>query len=113
MLTINPARMTPHAFEADPGWAVLADYLQKAAAVGAVVRLSARPETLTPAEAARRPGMSRSTISRRIRSGEIKAVKVGTHHRIPVLEFRRFRDAMTGAMIADASPDIEADLYDE
>jgi excisionase family DNA binding protein len=55
--------------------------------------------------------MSRSTITRRIRSGEIKAVKVGTHHRIPVREFERFRDAMMGTMIADSSADIEADLY--
>ena len=113
MLTIDPARMTRHDFDrnADPEWAALADYLRAAAAAGAVVRLSARPETLTPAEAAARLGMSRSTITRRIRSGEIKSVKVGTHHRIPIREFERFRDTMMGAMIADASADIEADLY--
>jgi hypothetical protein len=49
MLTIDPKRMTSHAFDrnADPEWAALADYLREAAAAGAVVRLTARPETLT------------------------------------------------------------------
>ena len=113
MLTIDPARMTSRAFDrrADPEWAALADYLRAAAAAGAIVRLSARPATLTPAEAAARLGMSRSTVTRRIRNGEIKAVKVGTHHRIPIREFERFRDAMMGAMITDVSAGLEADLY--
>ena len=113
MLTIDPKRMTSHAFdrEVDPEWAALADYLREAAAAGAIVRLTARPETFTPAEAAARLGMSRSTIARRIKSGEITAVRVGTHYRIPAREFERFRDAMMGAMISDVSADLEADLY--
>jgi excisionase family DNA binding protein len=113
MLTIDPKRMTSHTFDrnVDPEWAALADYLREAAAAGAIVRLTARPETLTPAEAATRLGMSRSTIARRIKSGEISAVRVGTHYRIPAREFERFRDALMGAMISDVSADLEADLY--
>jgi excisionase family DNA binding protein len=113
MLTIDPTRMTSHDFDrkADPEWAALADYLREAAAAGAVVRLTARPETLTPAQAAARLGMSRSTIARRIKNGEITAVRVGSHYRIPVREFERFRDAVMGAMISDVSADLEADLY--
>lgn len=68
-----------------------------------LVRLTARPEFLTPAEAAARLGTSRSTIARRIKSGEIAAVKTGTHYRIPMREFERFRDATLSAMISDVS----------
>jgi excisionase family DNA binding protein len=53
--------------------------------------------------------MSRSTVTRRIKSGEINAVRVGAHYRIPIREFERFHDALMGAMISDAS----ADLYDQ
>jgi excisionase family DNA binding protein len=113
MLTIDPARMSSHAFDpdADPEWAALANYLREAAAAGAIVRLTARPEALSPTEAAARLGMSRSTIARRIKGGEIAAVKVGTHYRIPVREFERFRDGLMGAMITDVSADLEVDLY--
>jgi excisionase family DNA binding protein len=52
-----------------------------------------------------------SLIARRIKSGEITAVRVGTHYRIPAREFERFRDAVMGAMISDVSADLEADLY--
>lgn len=114
-LTVDPARLTSRHFdpEVEPEWAKIADYLQAAAAAGEVVHLSARPEMLTPAEAAVRLGMSRSTIARRIASGEIKAVKVGSHHRIPIREFERFHDAVMGAMISDISDDLEVDLDGE
>ena len=113
MLSIDPKHMTSHAFDpkADPEWAALAAYLREAAVAGAIIRLTARPETLTPAEAAARLGMSRSTITRRIKSGEITTVRVGTHYRISAREFERFRDALMGAMITDVSADLEADLY--
>jgi excisionase family DNA binding protein len=113
MLTVDPARMPKHEFDpnADPQWAAVAAYLQAAAAAGEVVRLTSRPELLTPAEAAARLGMSRSTVSRKIASGEIKAIKVGSHHRIPVREFERFYDEQMAALIQDTSDDIEADLY--
>ena len=60
---------------------------------------------------AARLGTSRSTIARRIKGGEITAVKAGAHYRIPVREFGRFRGATLGAMISDVSADLEADLY--
>lgn len=112
MLTVDPSRMTKRDFDptADPEWAAMADYLRAAAAAGEVVRLTARAEALTPAEAATRLGMSRSTVARKIRTGEIRAVKVGTHHRIPMIEFRRFHDAMMREMISSVSADLEADL---
>lgn len=112
-LTIDPARMPKHDFDpkADPQWAAVAEYLQAAAAAGEVVRLTARPELLTPAEAAVRLGMSRSTVTRKIAAGEIRAIKVGTHHRIPIREFERFHDEQMATLIRDTSDDIEADLY--
>lgn len=94
-------------------WAPLIAYLEAAAEAGDMVRVSARPEYLTPAEAARRLAVSRSTISRRIASGEIASVKIGAHHRIPVREFERFRDALLATMVATASPELEAELYGE
>lgn len=65
---------------------------------------------MTPSEAAKRLGMSRSTISRHIEAGEIATVKVGAHHRIPVDEYERFRDHLHGEMVAMTSDEIEADL---
>lgn len=113
MLALDPARMSKHDFDpkSDPRWAALAEYLRAAAAAGEIVRLTARPDILTPAEAAARLGVSRSTITRRINAGEIKAIKVGWHHRIPIREFGRFHDAVVGAMISDVSADLEADLH--
>lgn len=115
MLTIDPARLTSHDFDpkTEPEWATIAEYLRAAAAAGEVVRLTARPELLTPAEAAARLGMSRSTVARKIASGEIKAIKVGSHHRIPLREFERFHDKQMAALIRDTSDDLEADLYGE
>lgn len=55
--------------------------------------------------------MSRSTVMRKIESGEINAIKVGTHHRIPLREFEAFGDRLVGSMIAATSDGIEADLY--
>ena len=40
--------------------------------------------SLTPAQAAQILGVSRSYVSRMIRSGRLAAYKVGAHHRIPM-----------------------------
>jgi len=114
-LTIDPAKLTlPEADrKADPEWTALTNYLRAAAEAGEVVRLTARQELLSPAEVASRMNMSRSTIARKIAAGEIKAVMVGSHHRVPLREFERFRDEVMGAMIADISDELEADLYGE
>jgi excisionase family DNA binding protein len=103
-LTIDPAHMT------EQDWAVLKRYLDDAAEAGEVVSISSHLATLTPAQVAKRLGMSRSTISRRIKAGDIQAIKVGSHHRISLPEFERFRDELVGGMIAAAADDLEADL---
>ncbi|HMS77729.1 helix-turn-helix domain-containing protein [uncultured Gordonia sp.] len=56
-------------------------------------RLSAQAPFLTPEQVAVRLGISRPTISRRIKAGDLKAVTVGNRNRISVAEFERFRDA--------------------
>lgn len=86
-------------------------YVREARSTGETVRVERLAPSLTPAEAARRLGMSRSTISRRIKAGEISTIKVGAHHRIPVKEYERFRDRLHGEMVALTSDEIEADLY--
>jgi len=105
VLTIDPA----HASERE--WLdAVRSYINKAKIAGEVVSVSSRPEALTPAEAGRRLGMSRSTVTRKIASGEIRAMKVGSHHRIPLREFKAYRDRLIGEMITATSDDIEADL---
>jgi len=89
-LTIDPA----HTTEAE--WiALMRAHLSGAKEAGAVVDLVTRTETLTPAEAAKRLGVDRSTISRKISSGDIATIRVGAHHRITRREFERYRDSLT------------------
>lgn len=68
-------------------------FLREAERMGASVELSAEAPFLTPEQVAKRLGLSRPTISRRIKAGDLKAVKVGNRNRVPVAEFERFRDA--------------------
>ena len=108
VLTIDPAHTSEHE------WLdAVRSYINKAKIAGEVVSIRSRPEPLTPAEAGRRLGMSRSTITRKIASGEIRALKVGSHYRIPLREFQSYRDSLIGEMIAATSDDIEADLNDD
>lgn len=88
-LTIDPA----HTAEAEWVTSVRA-VLDAAHAAGEVVDLVTRTETLTPAEAAKRLGIDRSTVSRKIKAGEIATVRVGAHHRITRREFERYRDSL-------------------
>jgi len=88
-LTIDPARTS----EAECVAAARA-YFNAAKAAGDVVDLVTRTETLTPAEAAKRLDMDRSTISRKIKAGEIATIRVGSHHRITRREFARYRDSL-------------------
>lgn len=69
------------------------EFLREAEKVGASVELSAEAPFLTPEQVAKELSISRPTISRRIKSGELKAVKVGNRNRIAVAEFERFREA--------------------
>ncbi len=83
-MTVNPA----HLSNAD--WARVRVFLDSAKKRGEVVDFSTRVELLTPAQVAKRLGMSRYTVLRRIADGDIKAAKVGTHHRIPSSEYERY-----------------------
>ncbi|MCB0951088.1 MAG: helix-turn-helix domain-containing protein [Mycobacterium sp.] len=67
----------------------------EAGAAGEVVDLITRSAALTPAAVADRLGVSRSTISRKIKNGEIAAIRVGAHHRITQKEFERYRDSLS------------------
>ena len=88
-LTIDPA----HTTEAE--WVDLVRaHLSGAKEAGEVVDLVTRTETLTPADAAKRLGVDRSTISRKIKSGDIATIRVGAHHRITRREFERYRDSL-------------------
>ena len=54
---------------------------------------------------AKQLGVSRPTISRRIKAGDLKAIKVGNRNRIPIAEFERCRepyfDEMASALADD------------
>lgn len=74
--------------------------------MGASVELSAEVPFLTPEEVAKQLGVSRPTISRRIKAGELKAVKVGNRNRIPVVEFERFRDTYLDELARALADDL-------
>lgn len=80
-------------------------FLREAATAGASVKLTAEAPFMTPDEVAVQLGISRPTVSRRIKAGELKAVKVGNRNRIPIAEFERFRDIyldeLAGALADD------------
>lgn len=106
-LTVNPSHLT------DDDWARVRAFLDAARVKGEVVDLSSRVELLTPAEVAKRLGMSRSTVRRRILDGDLKAIKVGTHHRITLAEYERFSDELMLRMAQASAADIEAELFGE
>ncbi|HTN99434.1 MAG TPA: helix-turn-helix domain-containing protein [Microthrixaceae bacterium] len=106
-LTINPA----HLLEDD--WETIRAFLNAARDRGEVVEFSSRVQRLTPAEVAKRLGMSRSTVLRRIADGDLKATKVGTHHRIPLLEFERYSHELVRRMTEASAEDIAAELFCE
>lgn len=63
-------------------------------AAGGTVLVSSLPDELTTVVAAEQLGVSRPTLMRMIRDGEIAAHKVGTHHRLltaDVLALKRAR----------------------
>ncbi|WP_460829566.1 helix-turn-helix domain-containing protein [Nocardioides hungaricus] len=106
-MTINPAYLS------EEDWASLRAFLESAKARGEVVDVSARVELLTPAEVARRLGMSRSTVLRRIAEGDLSATKVGTHHRIPLAEFERYSHELMRRMAEAGAAEIGAELLGE
>lgn len=106
-MTVNPAQLS------DEDWDRMRAFLEAARAKGEVVDLSARVELLTPAEVAQRLGMSRTTVRRRIASGELKSVKVGTHHRIPLAEYERFSLSLVTRMAEATADETAAELFGE
>ena len=106
-MTVNPAHLS------NDDWARVRAFLDSAKKRGEVVDFSTRVELLTPAEVAKRLGMSRSTVLRRIADGEINATKVGTHHRIPLNEYERYGRELMRRMAEASAADIEAELFGE
>jgi excisionase family DNA binding protein len=104
-LTIDPAHVS------DEDWKSLRAFFDAARERGEVVEFRTRLELLTPAEVARRLGMSRSTVLRRIADGDLRATKVGTHHRIPLGEFERYSHELVRRMAEASAEHIEADLF--
>ncbi len=106
-MTVDPAHLS------DDDWTRVCAFLDSAKKRGEVVDFSTRVELLTPAEVARRLGMSRSTVLRRIADGDIKATKVGTHHRVPLSEYERYSRELMRRMAEASAADIEAELFGE
>jgi len=104
-MTINPAHLT------DEDWATVRAFLESAKARGEVVDMSARVELLSPAEVAKRLGMSRSTVLRRIADGELRATKVGSHHRVTLTEFERYSHELVRRMAEVRAAEIEDELF--
>lgn len=103
-MTINPAHLT------DEDWVTLRGFLESAKARGEVVDVSTRVELLSPAEVAKRLGMSRSTVLRRIADGDLKATKVGTHHRVTLTELERYSYELVRRMAKASATEIEDEL---
>lgn len=106
-MSINPAHLT------DEDWLTLREFLESAKARGEVVDVSARVELLSPADVAKRLGMSRSTVLRRIADGDLKATKVGSHHRVTLAEFERYNHELARRMAEASAADIEDELFGE
>ncbi len=104
-MTVDPAHLS------NDDWARVREFLDAAKRRGEVVDFSTRMDLLTPAEVAKRLGMSRSTVLRRIADGDIDAIKVGTHHRIPVREYERYSRKLVRRMAEASASDIEAELF--
>lgn len=113
-LTIDPedVRATARDTSALPAWLdQVAAYVQQAASEGATVTLTAKQRMLTPDQVANLTGVSRSTISRKIKAGEIRAVKVGNRNRIPYEEYRRWWDQAMGDVVEFVRDDIQEELF--
>lgn len=94
-----------------PEWAsTLLLLVSETARAGETVEVHTRVQTMTPSEVATRLGISTSTVSRRIKAGEIRTIKVGNCHRIPVPEYHAFRRLLMGQMVEHFADDLEADL---
>ena len=90
--TVNrrPARIHDHP-PALPEWAKdLLDFEVTSTEQGMGIDVVPAMESVTPAQAARSLSVSRSTVSRWIKTGKLKSVKVGNRHRIPKQDLDAF-----------------------
>lgn len=71
-----------------------------ALAQGQRIEIQTSPQYLTTTMAARRIGISRPTLMKAIRSGELPAFKVGSHFRIRTQDADSFRKALLERSIA-------------
>ena len=110
-LTIRPEDVRRSAGVGAPEWLDhLAGFVREAAMSGETVMVTSRRRMMTPEEVADSLGVSRSTISRRIKAGEISAVKVGNRNRIPYAEFERYAVAANRRMLALVVDEIDMEL---
>lgn len=112
-LTINPEDVHTAVRAAErPAWLEqIAEFVQRAAAAGEAVTLTSKRRMLTPEQVAAAMGVSRPTISRRIKTGELRAVKVGNRNRIPYEEFERYWRKTAGDLVEFVREDLAADLF--
>ena len=110
-LTIRPEDVRHSAAPGTPGWLdSLAQFVREAALSGETVMVTSRRRMMTPEEVADSLGVPPATISRRIKAGEISAVKVGNRNRIPFDEFERYTVAANRRMLALVADEIDTEL---
>lgn len=98
--------------EVRPAWlAQVVAYVERAAADGESVTLTAKRRMMTPEQVAEAMGVSRPTISRQIKAGEIRVVKVGNRNRIPYEEFERYWRRTMGDLVELSREDIREELF--
>lgn len=72
-----------------------------ALAAGKDIQLMTHPDTMTTVQAARRIGISRPTLMKAIRNGDIPAHMVGTHHRLRFTDVEKFRKKLLAEQAAE------------
>lgn len=82
------------------------------AAEGKTLQVQSFPDELTPASAAEFLGVSRPTVMKWIRQGEIPSRMVGSHHRVATVDVREFKKQMKHRCKSsfDALRDLEEGL---
>ena len=93
--------------------ATLSAFATEQVEAGKRLVVTAEEVLLTPEDVARRLSMSRSTVRRRIADGDLMAIKVGTHNRIPYTEYQRFAHELMVRFAQASAADIEAELFGE
>lgn len=81
----------------DPAIADLLGWVVRGVARGGAVTVLTAPELLTTTAAADLLGVSRPTLMKLIRDGEIEPVMAGSHHRLRHSEVRALRDRREAA----------------